>query len=118
MLYLCGMNNAKNNKMSTQNTQNTQNQQVMTSLTEKEKVVIDIMLSFLRSDIGYDSFYDIEMKDIVEDTGIASNSLKGVLGSLIKKGILACDGDLYDVSMFGFENQENLTVEEVENWIK
>jgi hypothetical protein len=112
------MNNETNNKMSTQNTQNTQNQQVMISLTEKEKIVISTMISFLRNDIGYDSYYDIEMKDIVGKTGIASNSLKGVLGSLIKKGILACDGDIYGESMFGFENQINLTVEEVENWIK
>lgn len=57
-------------------------------LTELELKVMESYVSMLYAEPG---FSDVDAKDISEDIGISTKSVRGALGSLVKKGILSLD---------------------------
>lgn len=57
-------------------------------LTELELKVMESYVSMLYAEPG---FSDVDAKDISEDIGISTKSVRGALGSLVKKGILNLD---------------------------
>lgn len=63
-------------------------------LTNREKVVYEA----IKEDCKYEYSSDIIM--ISEATGIKINSVKGVVGSLTKKGLVECEGEKRDSIIF------------------
>ncbi|NDB30779.1 hypothetical protein EB151_14675 [archaeon] len=57
-------------------------------LTDLELKVMESYVSMLYAEPG---FSDVDAKDISEDIGISTKSVRGALGSLVKKGILSLD---------------------------
>jgi DNA-binding MarR family transcriptional regulator len=57
-------------------------------LTELELKVMESYVSMLYAEPG---FSDVDAKDISEDIGISTKSVRGALGSLVKKGIISLD---------------------------
>jgi hypothetical protein len=61
------------------------------SLTQLETQVLESFISLLYAEAG---FSDVDAKDISVDTGITMRSIRGVLSSLIQKGIISiCEND-------------------------
>lgn len=56
--------------------------------TELEQKVLDCLISKLFAEEG---FSDVSPKDISKSTEIIMKSLRGVLGSLVKKGVIFID---------------------------
>jgi transcription initiation factor IIE alpha subunit len=54
-------------------------------VTELEKTVLESLISQLYAEPG---FSDVDAKDIANDTGIETRIIRGVLSSLVKKGIV------------------------------
>jgi len=57
-------------------------------LTEMETNTMTSLISLLYAEAGYS---DVDAKDLAKDTGIPINSMRGVLSSLIKKGLIGID---------------------------
>ena len=57
-------------------------------LTEMETSTMESLISLLYAEPGYS---DVDAKDLSKDTGIPVNSIRGVLSSLTKKGLIAID---------------------------
>ena len=58
------------------------------NLTEMETATMESLISFLYAEPG---FSDVDAKDLSKDTGIPVNSIRGVLSSLTKKGLIQID---------------------------
>ncbi len=58
------------------------------NLTELEEKVLENLIDNLYAEPG---FSDVDAKDISKETGIPMKSIRGVLGSLVKKGIVSLD---------------------------
>jgi len=58
------------------------------NLTEMETATMESLISLLYAEPG---FSDVDAKDLSKDTGIPMNSIRGVLSSLTKKGLIAID---------------------------
>jgi len=84
--------------------------------TEKEIRVLKFLNLALSDHFG-DTFTDVDCKDIAEGCGLDINSVKGILGSLIKKDILQADrfrgGDGKNYECFYFTDQKNLEFESI-----
>ena len=59
-------------------------------LTEKETKVLETFIDSLYAEPG---FSDVDAYNLSRDTGISTRSIRGVLSSLIQKGIIAIDGN-------------------------
>jgi predicted transcriptional regulator len=59
-------------------------------ITKLEKQVLDTIVSSMDAEMG---FSNIEAADVSADSGIVINVVKGVLGSLVKKGIIFINED-------------------------
>ena len=57
-------------------------------LTEMETATMTSLISLLYAEPG---FSDVDAKDLSKDTGIPMNSIRGVLSSLTKKGLIWMD---------------------------
>ena len=57
-------------------------------LTEMETSTMESLISLLYAEPGYS---DVDAKDLSKDTGIPVNSIRGVLSSLTKKGLIDID---------------------------
>lgn len=81
------------------------------NFTEKETRVLKFLNLALSDHFG-DTFTDVDSKDIAEGCGMDINSVKGIVGSLMKKDILRADrftgGDGKKYECFYFTDQENL----------
>jgi hypothetical protein len=55
------------------------------SFTKNEKIVLDSFISLLYAEAG---FSDVDAHDLSRDTGISTRSIRGILSSLVKKGII------------------------------
>lgn len=71
------------------------------SLTEKENQVLEQLHTDLSCYFG-EGFSDIDCKDVSRSLNIDVKTIKGVVGSLVKKGILQTydTGTGYDVILF------------------
>jgi DNA-binding MarR family transcriptional regulator len=80
-------------------------------LTDNEKEVIDCLKINLKAWIGHEDFSDIDCKDIAEQLKIDVKSVKGIVGSLVKKGILETfpTGTGYECVLFA--NQKDMKIE-------
>jgi predicted transcriptional regulator len=58
------------------------------NLTALEVQVLESFISQLYAEAGYS---DVDVSDLVKKTGIPSKTLRGVLGSLVKKEIVSVD---------------------------
>jgi hypothetical protein len=95
----------------------------MENLTELERKVVKQMIEELTPWIGCESYTSLTAEDLVKKTEIESKTLRGVLSSLIKKEIIfsfetEISGSMFKPdeyeTFFGFEKQEEKTVEELE----
>jgi transcription initiation factor IIE alpha subunit len=59
---------------------------VMTNFTELEQQVLDSLIFNLYAEPG---FSDVDAKDLSKETGISTSIVRGVLSSLIKKGVVS-----------------------------
>lgn len=59
-----------------------------TQFTDLEKQVIESLVSQLYAEPG---FSDVDAKDIARDINVDIKSVRGVLGSLVKKGVITVD---------------------------
>lgn len=84
--------------------------------TEKEIQILKFLNLALSDHFG-DTFTDVDCKDIAEGCEIDINGAKGVVGSLMKKGILKADrfrgGDGKNYECFYFTDQHNLEFESI-----
>ena len=67
-------------------------------VTELEKTVLESLISQLYAEPG---FSDVDARDIANDTGIETRIIRGVLSSLVKKGIV----QLEETSTYGAKEQ-------------
>lgn len=58
------------------------------NLTEMETATMESLISLLYAEPG---FSDVDAKELSRDTGIPMNSIRGVLSSLTKKGLIGID---------------------------
>jgi transcription initiation factor IIE alpha subunit len=58
------------------------------SLTARESVVLESLISGLYAEPG---FSDVDAHDLSRQTGIPTKSIRGVLSSLVKKGIVSIE---------------------------
>jgi hypothetical protein len=68
------------------------------SLTKLETTVLETLIDGLYAEPG---FSDVDAHDIAKQTKISTKSIRGVLSSLVKKGIIWLD----ETSSFGTEKQ-------------
>jgi hypothetical protein len=73
------------------------------------------VLKFLNNELSDhfgETFTDVDVKDIVKGLSIEVSSAKGLVGSLMKKGVLQADhftgGDGKDYECFYFTEQDDL----------
>ena len=57
----------------------------MITFTELEQQVLDALIGGLYAEPGYS---DVDAKDLSRETGIPTSAIRGVLSSLIKKGVI------------------------------
>lgn len=72
------------------------------TITEKEAQVLNFLYEALSSWIGGEDYSDVDVEDITEGTKLTKTTVKGVVGSLVKKDILTSydTGTGYDVILF------------------
>lgn len=58
---------------------------ILHELTNKEQLVLDSLIGLLYAEAG---FSDVDVNDIAEDINISQKIIRGVLSSLVKKGII------------------------------
>jgi len=63
------------------------------NLTEKETATLNALIKGLYAEVG---FTDVSDLDLVNETGIPAKSMRGVLSSLSKKGIIDVDTSLVE----------------------
>jgi len=100
----------------------------MKNFTTLETQVIATMINELDMWIGQEGYSPIEALDISNATGIEIKTLRAVLSSLIKKNIVhswkteidwnMTTNKVINATFFSFVDQENKSVEELENLIK
>jgi hypothetical protein len=59
-----------------------------TTFTELEQKVLDAYIPMLYAEAG---FSDVDANDLSKATGIPMRTIRGVLGSLVKKGVIWTD---------------------------
>jgi len=59
-----------------------------TQFTELETQVLDALIGGLDAEPGYSN---IDANDLAEETGIPTKQIRGVLSSLVKKGVVTLD---------------------------
>ena len=59
-------------------------------LTDKENKVLETLIGSLYAEPG---FSDVDAHDLSRDTGISTRSIRGVLSSLVQKGIITIVGN-------------------------
>jgi predicted transcriptional regulator len=59
-----------------------------TQFTELEKKVLDAYIPMLYAEAG---FSDVDAHDLSKETGITMRSIRGVIGSLVQKGVIWTD---------------------------
>ena len=66
------------------------------NLTELESKTLNTFVSCLYAEPG---FSDVDVKDLSDELGISTKIIRGVLGSLVKKGVVTIDnnGQGYDI---------------------
>ena len=79
------------------------------SLTELETKVLESLINNLYAEPG---FSDVDAKDISKEIGISTKSIRGALGSLVKKGIV----ELEETDNFGAPEQYVLIYLRDEYW--
>ena len=58
------------------------------NLTELETITLSTFVGCLYAEPGYS---DVDVNDISEELGIPTKTIRGALGSLVKKGIITID---------------------------
>lgn len=87
-------------------------------VTKLEKQVLEALAAGMFAELG---FSDMGIEEVEEDTGIPRNILRGVAGSLEKKGLISID----DREGEGYKNKINMhiwyltekTMGLVEHWV-
>lgn len=87
-------------------------------VTKLEKQVLEALAAGMYAELG---FSDMGIEEVEEDTGIPRNILRGVAGSLEKKGLISID----DREGEGYKNKTNMhiwyltgkTLGLVEHWV-
>lgn len=85
----------------------TQNLKSQHNLTEKESQIFDFLVESLNSYFG-EEYSDIDCNDIAKALNIDVKSVKGIVGSLVKKGICGTWGNSTGYDVIYFVNQEIL----------
>ncbi len=60
----------------------------MTQFTQLEQTILDSLIGGLYAEPG---FSDVDAKDLAEWTGIPTKQVRGVLSSLVKKGVVTLE---------------------------
>jgi predicted transcriptional regulator of viral defense system len=72
-------------------------------VTKLEKQVLEALASGMYAELGYS---DMGIADVASDTGLDRKILRGVAGSLEKKGLISIDNREYE----GYKNQINMHI--------
>lgn len=84
------------------------------SLTQNEKNALVTLQDALECWIGQEGHSDTTVADLAKLTNTPVSSMKGIVGSLVKKGILLCYEQECDGQIFvAFEDQEYLTMDKI-----
>lgn len=81
--------------------------------TKNEALVLSTLQDMLEDWIGEESYTPYTVKDIAEETGKAVSTIKGVVGSLVKKGVLSTYQVEADekLDLVSFVDQEKMSLE-------
>lgn len=84
------------------------------SLTQNEKNTLATLQKKLKPWIGQEGHSDTTVADLAKLANTPIASMKGIVGSLVKKEILICYEQECDGRFFvAFEDQEYLTMDEI-----